>query len=134
MLLSRMVGTPERGTLMASAIRTANTSTGTINWAGFKAVVLFLNTTAASGTGGLMISVEYLDPVSGAWNRNWNDPVARITSTGLRVTSFGPGFGVQAQGNFQAGVAAIPLGSAMRIQITHGDASNYTYSLGYEAL
>lgn len=135
-LLARLVGAPLRATLLASATRTATTSSVTLDLSGFRSVLLFLNITAASGTGGLCIFVEYLDPASWTWNRLWNYPstAARLTTAGLQIAAVGPGLGTQSGGVNQAGFSSSPLASQLRITINHGDASNYTYSVGYEAL
>jgi len=136
MLLSRLVGSPERGTLLADAVRTSSTATTTLNFAGWDGLFLFLDVNAASGTGGLLVYVEFLDPVSGAW---FLGPftTAAWTTTGDRLVVIGPGIAVgtgvgisAASGGDRGGI----LSSAMRVRIIHLDASNYQYSLGYEAV
>jgi hypothetical protein len=135
MLLARQIGVPVRGTLLASAARTVSTATATLDLSGFRAVMLFLNISAASGTGGLRIIPEYLDPVSGSWRSPINTVAANTVSVGLFPYFFGPGLGQLMTATPNVGVvAALPLVSAMRFLVFATDATSYTYSLGYEAL
>jgi hypothetical protein len=125
-----------RGTLLASAARTASTSSSNFDWSVYSGVILFLNITAASGTGGLVIFPEYQDPVSLAWNRVFNYPTtaARLTLAGLQILQLGIALGTQSGGVNQAGLSSSLLSSAMRITVNHGDATSYTYSLAYELI
>lgn len=135
-LLARLIGVPERGVILASAARTSTTTSTPVDWAKARGVLLYINITAASGTGGLSVFPEYQDPVSLAWNRLWNYPAtaARLTSNGLYLAVVGDGYGVQSGGVIQGGFVSAPLGSVMRITVNHGDASSYTYSVGYELI
>ena len=135
-LINTQIQAASRGTLLASAARTASTSGSSVDWVRYKGVILFLNVTAASGTGGLSIFPEYLDPASGSWNRIYNYPstAARITSVGLQILHIGTGIGATIGGANQGGFCAAFLSSAIRFTVNHGDASSYTYSLGYELI
>lgn len=140
MLLARILAyqkrSSTRGTVLASAARTASTTSSTFDWAQFSGVSLFLNITAASGTGGLVIFPEYQDPVSLAWNRIFNYPTTagRITSAGLHILQIGMSLGTQSGGSNQGGFSSSLLSSVLRFTVSHGDASSYTYSLGYELI
>jgi hypothetical protein len=140
MLLARILSSQQRaairGTVLASAARTASTSGSSVDWVRYKGVILFLNITAASGTGGLSIYPEYQDPVSASWNRIYNYPstASRITTAGLQILHLGPGIGATIGGANQGGFCAAFLSSAIRFTVNHGDASSYTYSLGYELI
>ena len=138
MLLARLVGVPVRGTLLASQARTATTSTNAIDGTGFRGIMVFLNVTTASGTGGLTLFFEHQDPVSGLWAVTAVQSAAAITTTGLRPYLAGQGIGLGSN----LGAAGAPvfadrghiLTSAFRLRVTHGDASSYTYSIGYELI
>lgn len=120
------------GTLLASAARTASvTSPDQTNY-NAKGILLFLNITAASGSGGLQVYVQAKDPVSGSYVYLTGVPTA-ITATGLYVYELGRGVGSTAlSGNQQ--VNKRNEGQIPRIWrgvVNHGDGSSYTYSLGY---
>lgn len=123
-----------RGTLLASASRTAFTSTSTIDLSGARCVVLFLSISSVSA-GGLRLAVEYLDPVSGNWRASIVAPSAYLTITGLYPIMLGQGIGTLNNGSMSAGsLCSVPLTSSFRITVQHGDANPQTYSLGYEAV
>jgi hypothetical protein len=134
-LLSKLVGSSLTGTLLVSAARTASTSTASIDLSGFRSLILFLNISAASGTGGLRLTVEYQDPISGLWRTPLVVPSTAVTSVQMVPVFVGPGIGaIGSTASFTAGgMVSLPLTSAMRVTVSHGDASSYTYSLGYEA-
>jgi hypothetical protein len=142
MLLARILSYQQRasirGTLLASAARTATTSTSETNGSNYRGVMLFLNVTSASGTGGLTLFIEHLDPVSNLWAVTAVQSAAAITTTGLRPYLIGSGVAV----GTNMGAAGSPvfadrghlLTSAFRVRINHGDATSYTYSVGYELI
>lgn len=132
MLLARSLGTPTRGTLLASATRTTITSTGNLDLFGVRAVVLFLNITAASA-GGLRVNIDYQDPVSSLWRTLVIAPTAYIVTPGTYPIVVGAGFGSLNGSVINAGaICGVALTSSMRFSVQHGDANNQTYSLGYE--
>lgn len=123
---------PSTGTLLASAAHTTAQSplalTVPVN---AESVLFFLNVTVASGTGGLTFRVVAIDPVSGNSFPLNSAPVA-IIATGQYAFVLGPGctsYGgaVPAAG----GATAIALPATIQVQIGVGDASSYTYSVGY---
>lgn len=133
MLLAKTLGAPDRGTLLASATRTATTSSAAINAANAKALIIFLNVTAASGTGGLRPTIDFLDPVSGNWRGLVACFSAAVTATGTTPFAAGPGIGSgQGFAINSGGWVGVPMSSQLRITVSHLDASSYTYSLGYE--
>jgi hypothetical protein len=113
------------GTALASAARAAQTESADIVNVNCRGAVIFLNVTAASGTGGLQVVVRGKDPVSGAYVNLNNVPTA-VIATGLLVYTFYPGATAVGAATFQ-GV----LPRTFRIRVIHGDASSYTYSVGY---
>lgn len=110
-------------TVLPSAARTATTSSADqINRNG-RGVMVFLNITAASGTGGLTIKIQGKDPVSGNYISIYTAGSA-ATATGTFPAVVYPGVGTTISG------ASDPLPATWRVQVQHGDASNYTYSVG----
>lgn len=132
-LINSQIQAASRGTLLASAARTASTSSAAVDWSLRRAACLFLNISAASGTGGLRPVVEYLDPVSGIWRGSVILGSAPITTTGMFPFLIGAGLGGVLSSSLNAGaIAAVPLLSNLRITVSHSDATSYTYSLGFE--
>jgi hypothetical protein len=116
------------GTLLASAARTATTSTADQTNHNARGVVLFVNVTAASGTGGLTVQPKGKDPVSGGYYR-LNAPPSAITGTGLYLFEVYPGASGTGGDVAQRTAGALPRTWA--VTVVHGDASAYSYSLGY---
>lgn len=117
------------GTALASAARTANTSSSSIDSTGYSAVLMYFNTTVASGTGGLIFRIDGLDPVSANWF-NLGSYTA-ITTTGARAIAYGKGVGAASASMGPWGIAGVPLPEQIRVTVVHGDGSSYTYSVGY---
>src|SRR5579871_3766078 len=69
-------------TLLASAARTATTNSAPQTNQNARGVLVYLNVTAASGTGGLRLAVQAQDPVSGNYI-NINLLPTAVTATGL---------------------------------------------------
>jgi hypothetical protein len=138
MLLARILASAranQRGTLLVSATRTANTISSTVNWSGYRAAIIYLNISAASGTGGIRPFMEYQDPVSSLWRAVVTPGSGFNTSANLVPYVYGLGVGNGLSVAINAGSSmGIPLSAAMRINCTHGDATSYTYSVGYELI
>lgn len=89
-------------------------------------IVVILNVTAASGTGGLTVQLRGFT--------NEGTPVvfgaapAAITATGARVYIFSP-WNLSAAANGITAVTGVPLPQRFDVIVLHGDASLYTYSL-----
>lgn len=131
LLLAKLRGRPISGTALASAARTASTLSSNFSTRGARGIIVYLNITAASGTGGLMPRLFGVDPLTSAvaTSGSVNTPV---TTVGLRVYHFGPGCGAANQGTAAWGSVGVQLGALSAIQIFHNDASSYTYSVSYE--
>lgn len=134
-LLSRLLAGPVSGIALASAARTASTSSSDIETKGFRGIALWLNCTAAGASGGLTVYVQTQDPVSGNWCLSY--VTSAVIST-VRITSIFLAPGVS-QGNnmsLPTGQAdrGIMLPSKIRLYVVHSDAASYTYSLAYELL
>jgi hypothetical protein len=123
------------GTLLAPATRTTSTSsTVQVNDGTASGVILYLNVTAASGSGGLTVKVNAIDPTSGQAMPILADTAA-ITTARTAVFVVAPGASVVGQStNVVRAVTPIPLPSQWSVTVSHGDGSNYTYSLGYDLI
>jgi hypothetical protein len=116
------------GTWLASATRSATVDCPDMDTPGYRGVLVSLNVTAASGTGGLRVQLFWRDPASGV-AQQLNNNNAPIAATGQNVHLFYPaacdaGVGIYVRWN-----TVLPRTWFARIQ--HGDGSNYTYSVGY---
>src|SRR4051812_33319316 len=120
-----------RTSQLASAARTATTTTAKQRDRRHSGMLVILNVTAASGTGGLTLSVRGYDPTSGTAFVLLTDGSA-ITATG--AFAFLLGSTTVTAGSAVRVAAARPLTTDFDIQIVHGDASSYTYSLAAEML
>lgn len=132
-ILGVLLKAPVSGTALTSAARSATTISANIPSDGCKGVVAYLNVTAASGTGGLTLRLISIDPLSGAVAISAAVSAA-VTTTGLRVVHFGPGVGASSGAFLAGGGAGVMLGTQFALQVSHGDASSYTYSLAYEKI
>jgi hypothetical protein len=121
-----------QGTLLASGARTATTVSPVQTNHNAKGIIVFLNITLASGTGGLQVDIRGRDPVS-------NNPAdlipipTAITAAGLYLYELFPGSstaGVAGANKVQQRTQGV-LPRSFDVAVLHGDASSYTYSLGY---
>lgn len=124
--------TNTRLTLLSSAARTAtNQSSSQTNYF-YRAILVFLNVTVASGTGGLTLSVEVQDSISGTWS-TYGAAMPAYTTTGLRAMLLAPVNGIAASGVITA-VNILPLPALWRVNVAHADGSSYTYSVSMQGL
>lgn len=114
-------------TLLASAARTTAQTTAVQYNYNFRGLILALNITAASGTGGLAVRLEPMDQVGGATGAAayMNAAVTAIVATGLYHFLFYPGSSTS--GLKQVNSINVPY--EWRAIVSVGDASSYTYSL-----
>lgn len=117
-----------QGTLLASAARTTTTGSPTQTNYNAKGVLVVLDVTAASGTGGLQPTIRGLDPVTAKVCALTIAPTA-ITATGTYVFEIYPGSTGTGGVVTQRTSGVLPRTWVVNIQ--HGDASSYTYSVGY---
>lgn len=116
------------GTALASAARTAQTaSADLVNYNG-RGIAAFLNVTAASGTGGLQLRIQYKDPASGSYGSLNSLPTA-VIATGIGMYAVLAGI---TGGSPQSSSTVLPR--TWRVLVQVGDASSYTYSVGYSLL
>lgn len=114
-----------QGTLLASAARTAAATSAAQTNYNARGVVLILSVTAASGTGGLQVRFDFLDPISGNALGITALPTA-VTATGTYSYVIYPG---ASSGGTQNTSNVCPRSWQARVAV--GDASSYTYSLAY---
>jgi hypothetical protein len=112
------------GTLLASAARTATTSSSDQQNYSAKGVRVFINVTVHAVSAAIVPTIEVKDPISGTYTAILTG--ASITTTGHTVLTAYPGATVA------AGVTlAIPLSKTWRVTMTPGNANSATYSVGY---
>lgn len=116
------------GTALVSALRTITTTSANITNYNARGIIIFLSVTAASGTGGLVTTIRGVDPISGGGSALHANPAAVIT-TGLFMYVLYPGVNTGGSGGFQG-----TLPRTFNIRVTPGDATNYTYSVGYSLI
>lgn len=117
------------GTLLASAARTIQTDSSVITNYNGRGILVSLRVTAASGTGGLQVTILGRDPVDfGAYQIN-TTPTAVTT-----VSTFTYMIYPAASGGGLTQVTAVPLPRSWFARVLVGNASSYTYSLGYSVI
>jgi hypothetical protein len=117
--------------IATSAARTATTTSSTFeNTLGTRGIALYLNVSAASGTGGLTLGLQWRDPVSQAWTTIWSAAAAVTATTSTpKVYMLSPDQGGTAASGFtEVKYAVVPR--FWRVVVTAGDSSSYTYSVG----
>lgn len=127
-------GNTEPAEALASATRTATVTTVTMTNHGGRGILVMLNITAASGTGGLRMRVLARDGGGASYILAEQD-VADFTATGQFAMELYPGASSAPDAAAASGwvverkAGSVPRSFAM--QIRHGDASSYTYSVDY---
>lgn len=120
------------GTALASAARTGTTvSSDLVNY-NHRGIVLILNVTAASGTGGLQVALQYKDPISAAYRSIGTLPTAVTTAIMTSITFYPSVDAASVAGVYNQ--QSILLPQQFRVSVLHGDASSYTYSLSYQLI
>lgn len=117
-------------TALASAARTATTQSADIDTTGFRAIVLFFSVSVASGTGGLTLRLRGRDPVTSAYMSLTQDATAR-TTVATWTMAVGSGCSAPSGALLNGSLTGFPLPDIIRVEVSHGDASSYTYSVGY---
>jgi hypothetical protein len=119
------------GTLLASAARTVATASATQTNYNARGVAVMLNVTVASGTGGLGLIIVGIDPVSSQLFQ-LNATPTTVTTTGKYWYEIYPGLGT-ATGQVVQRTAGL-LSRSWLITLNVGDATSYTYSVGYSLI
>ena len=121
----RLYGTWQT-TELASAARTIATPGSARTIFNSRSVQCVLNVTVASGTGGLMMTLQGQDSISANWFNLNNTPIP-VVATGTYIYEIGPGLGANTGAITQRTAGMIPR--IVRVNVTVGDASSYTYSV-----
>jgi hypothetical protein len=117
------------GTALAASARTATPAVQNLVNYNSKGVIVFLNVTAASGTGGLTLSVRATELVASNPVQINSSPTA-VTATGTYSYVIYPS---NLTGSFTQ-MTSSPLPYKWSINVAHGDASSYNYSVSYAYL
>jgi hypothetical protein len=117
------------GTALASAARTATVNSADITLFNERGIAFYLNVSVASGTGGLQLLIEAKDPVSGSYIALNSLPTA-VTATGTKLYQVYPG----GSGASITQLSNEGVSRTVRVRMVVGDASSYTYSVGYSTL
>lgn len=112
--------------LIASGARTSTTSSSQLTNFNFRGISVNLSITVASGTGGLQIAIQGYDQSSASY-KTLHTLATAITATGLYVVQMYPSIDNVNSAITQTISQALP--AQYRVQVIHGDASSYTYSL-----
>jgi len=115
------------GTLLASAARTATTSSADQSNYNAKGVRVFINVTVHAVSAALVPTIEVKDPVSGVYTAIATG--ASITTTGHTVITVYPGATVAANVTLSNA-----LSKTWRVTMTPGNANSVTYSVGYSTI
>jgi hypothetical protein len=118
-----------RRNAISSAARTAAVASSVIDGSRWRGIRIFLDITAASGTGGLKV---ILRAASGAKRAALNAGGTALVATGLKLYEIYPDAAAAAVDVADAVSRRLP--AAFDIQVTHDDSSSYTYSVDYELL
>lgn len=118
------------GTALASAARTATPAVSNLINYNSKGVMVYLNVTVASGTGGLTLTMRATELVASNPVQINTSPTA-VTATGTYAYVIYPS---ATSGSAFTQPTNAPLPYKWSINIAHGDASSYTYSVSYAYL
>lgn len=119
------------GTLLANAARTATTTSATQTNHNARGIIVFLNISVSGGTGGLQLRIRVKDPVTGAYF-SVNAAPTLLIATGYYAFILYPGIGATV-GDVTQTTSGV-LGRTWDILVTHGDATSYTYNVGYQLI
>ena len=122
-----------QGTLLASATRTAPTiSPAMINY-NSRYLLVYLDITVSSGTGGLDVRLVATDPTASDEPALDAPLSTKVTATGAYVFAYALGLsdGGPISGSNIAKTTNIVVPRSWQVNVNTGDSSSYTYSVGY---
>lgn len=119
------------GTVVSSNTRTSTISSSDITNFNHRGIILSLNITAASGTGGLQVIIQMKDAL-GTVYKSLNTAPTAVTAIGQYVYMLYPAI-TSTNGAIEQVIPQI-LPQTFRVQIVHGDSSSYTYSMHYQMI
>jgi hypothetical protein len=117
------------GTALASAARTATTSSADLTNYNGDGVLVILRVSAITTAPSLVLTIEGKDPASGVYYALNANPTA-VAATGTFVYELGEGASGAAAGGITQRTAG-QLPRVFRVTVTHGNANSVTYSVGY---
>jgi hypothetical protein len=115
------------GIALASGARTTTQVSPDITTYNARGIIVWLNVSVASGTGGLITQVQIKDPASGLYTAH-NAAPPGVTTVSRSSYIIYPGASA-AGATTQTTSNVLPR--TIRIAVTHIDGSSYTYSVGY---
>lgn len=114
-------------TVLASSARTATTLSGVLPTYNARIAMVLLNVTVASGTGGVFVRFWWNSP-TGNVQLNSNSTPQTVANTYVFILGTPASAALGHAANvIQA--CNVPLPNSIVVQVTHGDASSYTYSV-----
>lgn len=117
----------QSGTLLASAARTATTSSADqVNYNN-RSLYVFFSITAVPGIESVTLTVAVKDPIAGTYETILSG--AAETATGTKCYLVSPGIGVAAGGVDV--VSGYPVPRDYRITVTHSASGSFSYSVGF---
>lgn len=112
--------------VLPSAARTVSTNSADFPNIECRGIIVILDVTAASGTGGLQVLVQVKDVLTANYQA-LNATPAAVVATGTKTYIVYPGVGAAA-GDVTQSTSQV-VGRTYRIRVVAGDASSYTYSV-----
>ena len=113
-------------TLLASAARTASTSSSDQTNFGARGVIITLDVTAISATPSITLAVEHKDSVASNYEKLLD--ATAVTATGTHTYIVYPGADTTAREDVVE-ASGWPIGRTWRVTVTHADADSITYSV-----
>lgn len=121
----------DRFNLLPSAARTATTTSAQARMAKrHTGAIVYMNVSAASGTGGVKAQLRCYDTLGNPYAMHGGGTAK--TATGKYAYIVYPG-GAAAAGDIMD-VSNVPMGEQFDVLVTHGDGSSYTYSVDVELI
>lgn len=114
--------------LLPLAARTAAATPVRVNSRGTEGIIIYLNVTAASGTGGLVVQLR-------GFNNEGSPVIFYASPSSVAATSrtyICSPWNLSAAANGITAVQGVPLPYNFDVNVTHADGSSYTYSLAAE--
>lgn len=106
----------------ASAARTATPTAVIVNTSRVKALRVVIDATAIAATPSVVVTIDAVDSLSGKFvNLLTSAAITAVSTTTLTIA-----LGATVAANVSA---SAPLGDAVRITLTHGDADSITYTV-----
>ena len=112
------------GVLLASAARTADVNTATVDVDGEQGLIVYIDCTASAATPSVVFTIQGYNEANGEWYTILAS--AAVTGAGDTVLRVHPAMTASANA-----VAADILPRQWRVNCNHSDTDSITYSVGY---